>query len=107
MKFISNSLFLFLPVAGLLAQAPPPRPLTPGAQGVALPPNATAAPAVPPDRVIITVGEVRITAAQYNQIVESLPEQVRNAARGPSRREFAQNLVRIFVLADEGRNRKL
>jgi parvulin-like peptidyl-prolyl isomerase len=57
--------------------------------------------------VVISVGDVKITAAQFNQIIDSLPENIRAAARGPQRKDFGQNLVRVMVLAQEGRNRKL
>jgi parvulin-like peptidyl-prolyl isomerase len=113
MKFL-KSLAVFLPAACLLAQgqnpnsSPAPKPGTPGQQPhVQILPAPAATPAVPADRVVLTVADVKITAAQFNEILESLPENVRNAARGPARREFAQNLARIFVLADEGKNRKI
>ena len=63
-----------------------------------------AAPQVPPDRVVIAAGDVKITAAQFNQIVASLPQQYQNPAR---RKEVADSLARVFVLAQEGQHRKL
>jgi len=104
-----------------MAQTPPPRPAT-------IPPAstpATAAPATPappavnpalipkspppvsPDKVIVTVGEVSLTAAQYDFIVASLPQQYQVSARGPGRKQFADALVRILALSEEGRRRKL
>ena len=65
------------------------------------------APAVPPDRVIITVGDVKITAAQFDQLVESLPEQYRAMARTTGRKQFGDNIVQILVLAQEGQRRKI
>lgn len=62
---------------------------------------------VPPDKVVISVGDVKITAAQFDLIIDSLPEQSRAAARGPSRKAFADQLVKILVLAQEGKRRKL
>jgi len=107
-----RSLCILLPTACLLAQAPAPAPAPGGPAPVPLnrlltpPPNA-AAPAVPPDRVLITVGETRITAAEFDRIIDSMPEQYRAAARGPNRRQFADNLVQMLVLAQEGRREKL
>jgi parvulin-like peptidyl-prolyl isomerase len=64
-------------------------------------------PAVPADRVVVAVGDVTITAAQFDQIIDALPEQYRSVARGSGRKQFADNLVRIAVLAQEGKRRKL
>ena len=66
-----------------------------------------AAPVVPPDRVVVAVGDVTITAAQFDQIIDALPEQYRSAARGSGRKQLADNIVRIEVLAQEGKRRKL
>ena len=70
-------------------------------------PGPQAAPVVPPDRVVIAVGDVTITAAQFDQIIDALPEQYRAAARGAGRKQLADNIVRIEVLAQEGKRRKL
>jgi parvulin-like peptidyl-prolyl isomerase len=64
-------------------------------------------PVVPPDRVVVAVGDMTITAAQFDQIIEALPEQYRSVARGSGRKQFADNIVRIAVLAQEGKRRKL
>jgi peptidyl-prolyl cis-trans isomerase C len=64
-------------------------------------------PVVPPDKVVLSVGDVKLTAAQFDQIIDFLPEQVRSAARGPGRKQFGDNLVRMLVLAQEAKNRKL
>ena len=64
-------------------------------------------PVVPPDRVVVTVGDLTITAAQFDQIIDALPEQYRSVARGSGRKQFADNIVRIEVLAQEGKRRKL
>jgi len=62
---------------------------------------------VPPDKVVLVVNDVKLTAKQFNELVETLPEQYRNTARGAGRRDFAQNLARVLVLADEGKSRKI
>jgi peptidyl-prolyl cis-trans isomerase C len=53
------------------------------------------------------VNDMKITAKQFNELVDALPEQYRNTARGAGKRDFAQNLVRVLVLADEGKSRKI
>jgi peptidyl-prolyl cis-trans isomerase C len=98
MKFFG--IFLCISAGCLLAQ----NPATPGQPPI---PGATASPAVSGDKVVITVGDVKITALQFNQIIDSLPEQYRAAARGPGRKEFGTNLLRVMLLAQEGQSRKL
>ena len=70
-------------------------------------PGSKPMPVVPPDRVVITVGETTLTAAQLDQIIDSLPEQYRATARGAGRKQFADNIVRILVLSQEGKRRKI
>lgn len=64
-------------------------------------------PEVPPDRVVITVGDVKITAAQFNALIETLQPQYRNAARGNGRKQLADNVVKMLTLAQEAQKRKL
>ncbi len=56
---------------------------------------------------MITVGDEKITAAQFEQIVNALPPQYQSSARGAGRTQFADNLARVLVLAQEGKRRKL
>src|ERR1035437_10106862 len=108
-------LFLFSSAAWLLAQAPPqpvpPKPAAPASQPTvtlsAGGPAPKTFPVVPPDRVVIKAGGLSITAAQFDQIVDALPEQYRSTARGSGRKQLADNVVRIAVLAQEGKRRKL
>jgi len=57
--------------------------------------------------VILTVGDEKITAGEFDQIVDALPEQVRAQVRGPQKRVFAQQLVRVKVLYQEACRQKL
>jgi parvulin-like peptidyl-prolyl isomerase len=66
-----------------------------------------ALPTVPPDRVVLTVGDVKLTFAQFNQIIDVLPEQARAMYRGAGRKQLADNLVKLIVLSEEGKRRKL
>src|ERR1017187_7027240 len=95
-------MFFISPVACLLAQTPPPpsppkpAPATQPAVTMSVDnPNTKPMPVVPPERVVITVGDTTLTAAQLDQIIDSLPEQYRAAARGAGRKQFADNIVRI------------
>ncbi len=111
MTFFRSTL-LFFPAAILMAQTPPKpaqaaSPAAPPASMVQTAPPSQTPLVVPPDQVIIKVGNETITAAQFNYIVDSLPEQSRAQAKGPGRRQFADYLVRIMALAQEARQRKL
>ena len=101
------------PAACLLAQTPPPAsPVSPSTPvpkptvttSVMAPPPP---PSVPPDRVVITVGDQKITAAQFDQIVMGLAPQYQAAVRGAGRKSFADQLARVLLLAQEGKRRKL
>ena len=53
------------------------------------------------------MGDQKITAAQFDQIISSLPAQFQANARGPARKQFADNIVHVLVLSQEGKRRKL
>ncbi|HKW97080.1 MAG TPA: peptidylprolyl isomerase [Bryobacteraceae bacterium] len=48
-----------------------------------------------------------MTAGEFEEIVDTLPEQFRAAARGPSKKQFAEQLVRVKIMAQEARRQKL
>jgi peptidyl-prolyl cis-trans isomerase C len=104
-------LLLVCPAACLLAQTPPPKPAeaVPPKPGVTLSVDKSTPvmPEVPPETVVISVGDMKITAAQFDQIISVLPAQYQVSARGAGRKQFADNLVRMLVLAQEGKRRKL
>src|ERR1035437_5036903 len=107
-----RTLIFLLPAACLLAQAPPPapNPAPQPAQPAAAAPAAKAVdapPAVAPNKVVLIVGDVRITAAQFDALIDTLPEQSRAQFRGPGRTQLAQTLARMIVLAKEGQRLKL
>ncbi len=94
------------------AQTPPPGP--PNRAGAPQPTvtlgvdDPKPRPPIPPDKVIISVGDVKITVAQFDMICDSLPDPSQRAsAKGPARKLFADQLVRVLVLAQEGKRRKL
>lgn len=63
--------------------------------------------ATPPDKVILTIGSEKMTAAEFDEFVESLPEQYRMAARGPAKRQLVEQLISLKTLSQEARRRKL
>src|SRR5690242_4988897 len=71
-----------------------------------IPPRDSALPNVPPDTVILRIGDEKITAGEFAQLIDMLPEQVRSQARGPARRQMAENLIKVKVVAQEARRQK-
>jgi parvulin-like peptidyl-prolyl isomerase len=122
---------IFLALAGTLsAQAPEPKPNTPAAvkppaavapkkPAAAAKPPAAVAPKTPPvaaatsapaqgfDKVVLSVGDEKMTVGEFEKFVEALPEQYRAAAKGPGKRQVAEQLVSLKTLAQEARKRKL
>ena len=98
------------------AQTPPPKPsppapkaanpAAPNVQLEVLQPKESALPDVPPDTVIVRVGEDKITAGEFARLIDTLPEQVRSQARGPARRQMAENLIKVKLVAQEARRQK-
>ena len=65
------------------------------------------APAADPNRVVLTIGDQKFTAAQYDELVAALPAQYQTAARGPGKRQFADQIVQLKLLSAEAEKRKL
>src|SRR6266571_3212911 len=97
----------------LSAQAPPPAPKpavkSPAAASPKTPAQVKppAAPAQAFDKVVLTVGDEKMTAGDFEKFVDALPEQYRAAAKGPGKRQVAEQLVSLKTLAQEARKRKL
>jgi len=93
--------------SALFAQEPSapktPAPMTPVPMAPAKPADAPA----DPNKVILTIGTTTITAAQYDRLVDSLPQQYQAFARGAGKRQFAENLVQLNILAGEAEKENL
>jgi parvulin-like peptidyl-prolyl isomerase len=110
MKYCFPLAGILVPAGLICAQqtAPPPKPL-------AIPsPSALPAPAPPPapvisgDTVILTIGDEKITKAQFEEIMATLPEQQRAQLQAPGgKRKLAESLAELKALAQEGRARKI
>lgn len=64
-------------------------------------------PEVPPETVVLRIGDVRLTVAQFNTIADILGDPYRGYAKTGGRKQFAESIVRIVTLANEARRRKL
>jgi len=60
------------------------------------------------DTVVLTVGDQKITQAEFERIIGTLPENAQAQMKTPEgRKGLADQLVELTVLADEARKRKL
>ena len=102
---------LFAAGVCLHAQTPPPpqsgKPTMTMADGSTFPLQIAPAPTIPPDQVVIQVGDVQITSAQMGMILDAYPENQRVWANGPGRQDFIDSVIRVLLLAKEGQLRKL
>jgi peptidyl-prolyl cis-trans isomerase C len=80
------------------ASAPKPAAAKPAA--------AKPAPA-PQGKPVLTVGDESLTAEQFDALVELLPEQYKAQVRGPGKRNFAEQIVRLKILNQEALRRNL
>jgi peptidyl-prolyl cis-trans isomerase C len=103
-------MMLAAPLAVLLCAQTPPKP-APAPPKLATPAPAPQAPAEPPalapNTVVLTVGDQNVTKAEFEAILEGLPEQTRKSAVGPGLRKMAEDLANLKALSHEARRRKL
>ena len=78
-----------------------------GPDGGTVPLNIAPMPVIPPGRVVIQVGDVKLTAAQVDEILQAYPDNQRAYINGPGRNKFIDTVVRVLLLSAEGRRRKL
>ncbi len=79
---------------------------TPLAWGQATPPAPPAA--APANPVVLTIGTEKLTQAEFEQILATLPAQSKAAAQTPAgRRQLAEQLAELMMMAQEAKVRKL
>jgi peptidyl-prolyl cis-trans isomerase C len=101
-KFFT-AVLAFTTIPSLFAQAPPVMPRNP----VPVPAPVPAPPPPEPDKVVLTIGDEKITEAQFDDMINAVPEQYRQYARGAGKRSFAEQIVQVKVLSQEAEKRKL
>jgi hypothetical protein len=88
------------------AQTAPPAAAPPAAKplssGIQAPPAPT-----DPNKIVLVIGSEKLTAADYDKMVQSFPPQLRAAATGPQRRAFIDQFVMLKVAAREAEKRGL
>jgi peptidyl-prolyl cis-trans isomerase C len=93
-----------------MAQEPPKTqaPVMTRPDGTTVPLEVTPPPpSLPPNRVVLQVGEIVLTAGQLEQILEAYSENQRVYVNGPGRPQFIEQLIRVLMLSQEGKRRKL
>ena len=70
-------------------------------------PAPAPAPPPEPDKVVLTIGNEKITEAQFDDMINAVPEQYRQYARGAGKRSFAEQIVQVKVLSQEAQKRRL
>src|ERR1700684_2344347 len=74
-------------------------------------PAPAAAPAAPPppepNKVVLTIGDQKITEAQFDDMINAIPAQYQQYARGAGKRAFAEQIVQVKVLSQEAEKRKM
>jgi parvulin-like peptidyl-prolyl isomerase len=87
-------------------QPPPVRvqPGTPNPGGPEAPPPTVNVPA---DTVVLTIGNVKLTRAQFEQWVATLPDNLKTMLNGPTKRKVVEQYAELTALGQEARKRKL
>jgi peptidyl-prolyl cis-trans isomerase C len=104
-KFSTALVALFVIPAAFAQTTSMPLAPAPGAAQTPAPASKASAGAPPslvdPNHVVLTIGEIKLTAADYEHLVAALPQQYQAYAKGPGRRAFAENLVQMKLLSNE------
>jgi peptidyl-prolyl cis-trans isomerase C len=99
----------FAPAAPAQTQgrAPAGAPAPAAGQNSGAPAPAPAQPAVDANKVVLTVGDQKITAGEMDALIGSLPGQQQQMLQQAGKRVLAEKLVEIKLLAQEAQKRKL
>lgn len=119
MKFYTGSKYVTLILAAALAVAQPPAqqpPAKPKPAPALQPPSPAAGQPKPqegplvivaPDTVVLTVGNEKMTRAQFEELLAALAESGRPATTPAQKRQVAEQLGELHSMAQEARKRKL
>lgn len=96
--------FVLLPASLLAVSAFAQQPPASTRQAPSLqPPPAQVAP----DAVVLTIGDQKVTRAQFEELLEALSENGRPIPNAAAKRQVAQQFAQMLVLSQEARKRKL
>ncbi len=100
-----TAILAFTTLPALLSAQNSTAPKVPGTLANPVAPPAAPAPA-DPNQVVLSVGSMSLTVAQYNRLVDALPPNIQVMARD-SKRQFAEQLVQLDVLSQQAEKLKL
>lgn len=69
---------------------------------IAVAQDKPAAPAAGDDPIVIAAGDLAIRQSEFEKALETLPEQYQQYAQGPGKRQFAEDYLRMKMLAAQG-----
>lgn len=78
------------------------KPAASPAPAASAPAVTTPAPATDPDPVIISAGSIAIHKSDFESAVKTLPAEYQQYALGPGKKQFADDYLRMKLLAAEG-----
>lgn len=93
-KTISTMFALALAATSVMAQDKPATPAP-----AAAPQATTAAPA---DPIVVAAGDVAIRQSEFENALKTLPAEYQQYAAGPGKKQFAEDFLRMKMLAAEG-----
>ena len=105
MKFFLAT--LAFSITALFAQTAPAQTAPAQTDKITAVPAPVAATATDPNKVVLSVGDLSITAAQYDDIINTLPSQSQAAIRSMGKRAFGERIAELMVLSQEAEKRKL
>jgi hypothetical protein len=82
--------------------APKIAPGTPAVKAAEPPPST-----LPESTVVLSVGDEKMTRQQFEDLVKAMPQQIRQQATGPAKRQMAEKLAEVEALSQEARKRKV
>ena len=95
----TKKMFIALALAGTAVFAQDKPAPAPAATTTAAP---AAAPKLDDSTVIVSAGDVKITKSDFEIAVKSLPAEYQSYAMGPGKKQFAEDFLRMRLLAAEG-----
>ena len=99
--------FVLLPVSLLAASVFAQQPSAPPAQTRQAPSLQPPPAQVAPDAVVLTIGDQKVTRAQFEELLEALSENGRPIPNAAAKRQVAQQFAQMLTLSQEARKRKL
>jgi hypothetical protein len=88
--------------AGQGAQSAPSAPqAAPSSPALAIKPAMPAAAQVPPDKVVMKVGDKQVTAGEFQAIIQSLPPQVQRAATIQGFKDVGDQYAKLVAIAEK------